>query len=193
MGFFEKIKKEWLIPGLIALLGLTYGVINGEYKRVSKIEEYHAEKHRKDSTALAEQQRSLDFYQQQLDSLLPQADSLIALFKYEKNEKYQDRGYYVIDQTKLKTPLYDLRIMVRDDGKEVVAYREGKRLTDEQVYKLTHEGKSGARNAGIRAALERAQHLQIIIHDINELEKRIGKTSLEIKKYEKRMNDGMIF
>ena len=58
-----------------------------QYHRVSKIEEYHAEKHRKDSTALAEQQRSLDFYQHQLDSLLPQADSLIALFKYEKNEK----------------------------------------------------------------------------------------------------------
>ena len=193
MRFFEKIKKEWLIPGLIALFGLTLGVINWKYNRVSKIEEYHAEKHRKDSTALAEQQRSLDFYQQQLDSLLPQADSLIALFKYEKNEKYQDRGYYVIDQTKLKTPICDLRIMVRDDGKEVVAYREGKRLTDEQVYKLTHEGKSGARNAGIRAALERAQHLQIIIHDINELEKRIGKTSLEVKKYQKRLNDGMIF
>ena len=193
MWFFEKIKQEWLIPGLIALFGLTLGVINWKYNRVSKIEEYHAEKHRKDSTALAEQQRSLDFYQQQLDSLLPQADSLIALFKYEKNEKYQDRGYYVIDQTKLKTPIYDLRIMVRDDGKEVVAYREGKRLTDEQVYELTHEGKSGLRNTGVRAALERAQHLQIIIHDINELEKRIGKTSLEVKKYQKRLNDGMIF
>ena len=192
MWFFEKIKKEWLIPGLIALFGLTLGVINWKYNRVSKIEEYHAEKHRKDSTALAEQQRTLDFYQQQLDSLLPQADSLIALFKYEKNEKYQDRGYYVVDYAKLKNPPYDMRIMVRDDGKEVVAYREGKRLTDEQVYELTGGGKNGARNTGVRSALERAQHLQIIIHDINELEKRIGKTSLEVKKYQKRLNDGMM-
>ena len=179
MGFFEKIKKEWLIPGLIALLGLTYGVINGEYKRASKIEEYHAEKHRKDSTALAEQQRTLDFYQHQLDSLLPQADSLIALFKYEKNEKYQDRGYYVVDYAKLKNPPYDMRIMVRDDGKEIAAYRNGKRLTDNQMYELKSEG--------VRAALERAQHLQIVIHDINELEKRISKTSLEIQKYQKRV------
>ena len=177
--------KELMIIGAVML-------VMAGCNKPSKIEEYHAEKHRKDSTALAEQQRTLDFYQQQLDSLLPQADSLIALFKYEKNEKYQDRGYYVVDYAKLKNPPYDMRIMVRDDGKEVVAYREGKRLTDEQVYELTGGGKNGARNTGVRSALERAQHLQIIIHDINELEKRIGKTSLEVKKYQKRLNDGMM-
>ena len=34
---------------------------------------------------------------------------------------------------------------------------------------------------------ERAQHLQIVMSDILELEKRICQTSLEIQKYEKRL------
>ena len=37
--------------------------------------------------------------------------------------------------------------------------------------------------------VERAQHLQIVIRDIKELEKRITRTSLEIQKYEKRLSE----
>ena len=59
-------------------------------QRVSKVEQYKAEKHYRDSISLIEQQRSLRFYQSQLDSLAPQADSLLEFFEYEKQEKYQD-------------------------------------------------------------------------------------------------------
>ena len=82
----------------------------------SKAEVYRAEKYRQDSVALVEQERTLAYYQSQLDELMPQADSLLRYFKYEKNEKYQDHGYYIIKNEKLKMKSYDLRVMVRDDG-----------------------------------------------------------------------------
>lgn len=135
----------------------------------SKMEQYRAEKHVRDSVGLVDQQRSLAFYESQLELLKPKADSLLPYFKYEKNEKYQDHGNYVL------TGKNGLRILVRDDGKELLLYKEGKRIasTNDPEY-------------------ERAQELQIVINDIHELEKRIDKTSLEIQKYEKRMNDGMM-
>ena len=80
----------------------------------SKADKYRAEKHERDSIGLVEQQRSLDFYQSQLEQLMPKADSLLTLFKYERNEKYQDHGYYVTNGKN------GLRILVRDDGKDLL-------------------------------------------------------------------------
>jgi hypothetical protein len=130
-----------------------------------------AEKHVRDSVALVDQERSLAYYQSQLDDLMPVADSLLQYFNYERNEKYQDHGYYVVKVEKLKIKNYELRVMVRDDGKEVLAYRNGKRV------QLPPDNE----------ALVRAQHLQIVISDIKECEKRIQRTSLEIQKYQKRL------
>jgi len=138
----------------------------------SKIEQYKAEKHIQDSIRLAEQIRSLAYYQSQWDSLMPQADSLIAMFKYERNEKYQDHGYYVL------TGSNGLRILVRDDGKDFPVYQYGKRLTNEKVNQLSGKDKE---------LLDRAQHLEIVIRDTKELEQRIRRTSLEIQKYQKRL------
>ena len=144
----------------------------------SRLEAYRAQKHEKDSIGLFEQERTLSYYQKQLDALLPVSDSLIALFSYEKNEKYQDHGYYVIRNNRLKNPNYDLRVMVRDDGQDLIVYKEGKRLSDQQLADLRIKGNE---------ALERADHLQIVISDVNELEKRIRKTNLEVQKYLKRL------
>ena len=143
----------------------------------SKVEQYRAEKHVRDSVSLVEQQRSLAYYEEQMELLTQQADSLLPLFNYEKNEKYQDNGFYVVKIEKLKVKVYDLRVMVRDDGKEMLVYRSGKRLTSDQAnaIKNAHE------------ALQRAQHLQIVMHDLKELENRIARTSLEIQKYQKRL------
>ena len=77
---------------------------------------------------------------------------------------YKDHGYYV---TRGRG---GLRILVRDDGREILMYKDGKRVEDTSD-----------------EMLPRAQHLQIVIRDINELEKRIRKTSLEIQKYQKRL------
>ena len=123
------------------------------------------EKHERDSVGLEQQQRSLIYYQSQLDALMPVADSLLALFQYEKNEKYQDHGYYVT------TGKNGLRIKVRDDGREpILIYQDGKRIetTTDPMF-------------------ERARHLQVVISDIKECEKRVARTSLEVQKYEKRL------
>ena len=75
---------------------------------------------------------------------------------------------------------YDLRVMVRDDGKEVLVYREGKRMSDERLNELRAKG-----NEAVRVADE----LQVTIRDINELEKRIERTSLQVQKYQKRLQN----
>ena len=158
--------KKW-ISGLVicGVVVLLMGACNRPYR----VEQYRAEKHRMDSVRLEEQVRSMAYYEAQLDSLMPVADSLIALFTYERNEKYQDHGYYVVKGERLKVK--GERILVRDDGKEILAYKNGKRV------ELTPDNE----------AYQSAEHLQVVIRDIKELEKRIFKTSLEISKYEKRL------
>lgn len=146
------------------LLGIMCLALMAGCNKPSRVEQYRAEKHRQDSIRLSEQVRSMDYYQTTLDSLTAQADSLTALFTYERNEKYQDHGYYVTRGHG------GLRILVRDDGREILMYKDGKRVEDTSD-----------------EMLPRAQHLQIVIRDINELEKRIRKTSLEIQKYQKRL------
>ena len=140
--------------------------------RPSRVEQYKAEKHVQDSIRLEEQVRSMAFYEAQLETLMPVVDSLLPMFKYERNEKYQDHGFYVVTGKKGE------RILVRDDGKEILVYKEGKRFSDERVNELRNEGDK---------AFERAEHLQIVISDIKELEKRIARTSLEVQKYQKRL------
>ena len=120
----------------------------------------------RDSVALGEQERSLSYYQAQLDSLMPVVDSLLPLFKYEKNEKYQDHGYYVASGKN------GLRVMVRDDGRlPILLYRNGQRLETAED-----------------PMVDRAEHLAVVMSDVKELEKRIQRTSLEIQKYQKRLN-----
>ena len=130
----------------------------------SRLEQYRAERHVKDSIALVEQQRTQAYYESQLEALMPVADSLLTFFTYERNEKYQDHGYYVTNGRN------NLRILVRDDGKEILLYREGKPVQTSDDPKM-----------------QRAQELQVVIKDIQECEKRIKHTSLEVQKYEKRL------
>jgi hypothetical protein len=158
--------KKYLIY-LIVCLAVFSGC-----SKPSRVEQYRSEKHERDSVSLIEQQRSLAYYESQLDSLMPVADSLVALFRYEKNEKYQDHGNYA------QTTPSGLRILVRDDGKELLLYRAGKRV---EAGDIKISGKD-------QELYDRAVHMQIIIRDIKELEKRIARTSLEIQKYEKRLH-----
>lgn len=134
-------------------------------------EKRRAERHVQDSIALVAQQRSLLYYESELEQMLPKADSLIALFKYEKNDKYQDHGYYIA------TTYNGLRVLVRDDGQDLLLYREGKRI---EANRDKLKGKD-------LDAYDRAQHLQVTITDIREIEKRIQRTNLEIQKYQKRL------
>ena len=70
----------------------------------------------------------------------------------------------------------------------VKAYMSGWELVDgSNDYALLYQnGKRIERSSD--PAVERAQHLQIVISDVRELEKRIARTSLEIQKYQKRLD-----
>ena len=144
----------------------------------SRVEQYKQEKHLRDSVALVEQQRTLEYYQNQWEALMPQVDSLLPLFKYEKNEKYQDLGYYIVKPSALPAHWTELRVMVREDGGEMLVYKDGKRLSEQRVNELILKNDP---------AVARGQHLQIVVSDVHELEKRIKKTSLEVEKYQKRL------
>lgn len=163
--------KHPLIIGWLSVCMLS-SACSGE-GRSSRVAEYQAQMHQQDSVGLVEQQRTLDYYQEQLEMLKPVVDSLIPLFKYEaKDPKYQDHGYYVLSRN-------GLRILVRDDGKDLLMYRNGQRVDVDQ-YRLLYSDADFP-------LFERAQHLQIAMSDILELENRISHTSLEIQKYEKRL------
>ena len=140
--------------------------------RPSRVEQHRAGKRAQDSVRLEEQIRSLAFYESQLEVMGPKADSLIALFRYERNEKYQDHGYYVVQNA--WTRARDYRILVRDDGKEILTYHNGKRMETVSDPKFEE-------------AYRQAEELQITIKDIRELENRIRRTSLEVQKYQKRL------
>lgn len=142
--------------------------------RPSRVEQYRAQKRAQDSVRLEEQIRSLAFYESQLEVMGPKADSLIALFSYERNEKYQDHGFYVVKNTWLRAR--DYRILVRDDGREILTYRNGKRIEP-------------AADPKFEEAYRQAEELQVTIKDIKELEKRIYRTSLEVQKYQKRLQN----
>lgn len=159
LGFRGLVSRRFVVGGLAVLMFVACD-------KPSRVEAHRAEKHQRDSIALMEQERSMAYYQSQLEVLQPKADSLLPLFAYEKNAKYQDHGYYVA------TGRSGVRVKVRDDGKQpILIYREGKRLeaTNDPIY-------------------QRAEELQVVMADIKELEKRIARTSLEINKYQKRLD-----
>jgi len=146
----------------------------------SRVEQYKQEKHVRDSVALVEQQRTLDYYQAQWDQQMPRVDSLLRYFKYEKNEKYQDQGYYIVKPYVLKGQHSELRVMVREDGAEMLVYKDGKRLSDEKTAEWLVKGEP---------SVMCGKDLQVVITDVKELEKRIRRTSLEVQKYQKRLQN----
>ena len=161
-----------IIPLFALLLICCLAACSGG-ERTSRVERYQAQMHEQDSVSLAEQQRTLDYYQAQREAMMPVIDSLIPLFKYEaKDPKYQDHGYYVLSRN-------GVRILVRDDAQDLLMYRNGKRVNLDQ-YRLKEKDPE-------YPLFERALHLQIVMSDILELEKRIRQTSLEVQKYEKRL------
>ena len=174
------MKRIWVV--VLVLAAMT------GCNRPSKMEEYRREKHERDSAAFVAQEKSLAYYQAQLDSLMPVSDSLLALFKYEKNEKYQDHGFYVVKNEKLKVYGSGLRVMVRDDGKELLIYRNGERQMANGEWTKASGGKLRTNE---QVLLERAEHLQVVILDIKELEKRIQRTSLEVQKYQRRLENSL--
>ena len=91
-------------------------------KKPSKVELMRQAKAAKDSTTLAHAQSTLLYSDSLLKTLLPQADSLLHDFRYEKAEGYEDHGRYVhhLLRTDRNTARNYLQAAVRDDRIAVI-------------------------------------------------------------------------
>ncbi len=116
--------------------------------------ERQAEKRQQDSVALVEQERSWVYYDSVKQTLLPQADSLMREFAYEKNEKYEDNGRYThkLLRTGRNTARNYLQATVTDNGKiEVKCFYYGaKAIGMEEVVLTAVQGEAGAENVADR-------------------------------------------
>lgn len=61
----------------------------------SKVEILRMEKQRQDSIEYCQAQQTLHYSDSVLQTLLPQSDEQLRLFRYEKNEQFEDHGHYV--------------------------------------------------------------------------------------------------
>ena len=205
--------------------------------------ERRAEKHRQDSIALTEQERSLAYYDSLYQILLPVADSLMHEFRYEKNEHYEQNGKYThrLLRTTQNTSRNYIQACVRDDAStEVKFFYYGAKPADLQEVVLSvdslqdtfrgsahafeaegwHEtltlgqddairclhfvdvysqsrirvSLSGTKSRAVfylsdsdKKALMSTYRLGITMRDIRDLETHIRLTSLQIEKYQKRL------
>ena len=212
-------------------------------KQPSKAEVRKAEKRAQDSLALVAQERTLAYYDSLQQALVPELDVLLPRFKYEKDERYEDKGHYVhrLLRTTSNTSRNYIQTYVRDDGQTIVRfYYFGERALgfekvtlsaealqdtftgDVHAYEaegwhetLTIEGDEalrclhfvdGYREARVRvalcgsksravyylsendkAALMETYRLGMTMRDMVEVERRIKMTSLQVEKYQKRL------
>ena len=87
-----------------------------------EVEQRRAAKALQDSITYLEAKHTLAYSDSLLQTLLPQADELLPLFRYEKNEQYEDHGRYVhrLLATTSNTSRNFLQAYVRDDRSTIV-------------------------------------------------------------------------
>ena len=88
---FKNIFKSVL---LCAAICLSAAVVMISCGRESKAEKMRREKAEADSLSLVRARRTIVYSDSLLGTLLPKADSLMRNFSYEKQEAYEDNGYY---------------------------------------------------------------------------------------------------
>lgn len=96
-----------------------------------------------DSIVYLEAQSTVAYADSVLPPLLEKADALIKLFRYEKDEKYEDYGRYVhrLLATGSNTSRNFLQVYVRDDRKTIVkSYYFGSYSVQQQAITLSSNG-----------------------------------------------------
>ena len=85
----------------------------------SKVEQLRAEKEKRDSIQYLQTQNTIHYSDSMLLLLQAQADSLLTIFKYEKDDKYEEQGQFI--HPRLRLPLNAsrnyLQAYVRDDSR----------------------------------------------------------------------------
>ncbi|MGM9810642.1 MAG: hypothetical protein ACI30J_07230 [Paludibacteraceae bacterium] len=232
------VHRGWCVGLLCGVLFLC-----GCGRQPSKAEVRKAEKRQQDSLALVAQERTLAYYDSLQQALAPELDALLPRFKYEKDERYEDKGHYVhrLLRTTSNTARNYIQTYVRDDGQTIVRffYYGERALGFEKVVlsaeslqdtfagdvhafeaegwheTLTIEGDEALRclhfvdayrEARVRVALcgsrSRAVYylsqndkdalmetyrLGMAMRDMVEVERRIKLTSIQVEKYQKRL------
>lgn len=104
------------------------------------VAELRAAKRVQDSINLAQQEQSLVYTDSLLQLQMPVADSLLARFKYVKNERYEDHGHYIcrdLESSGLGQRIY-LQAYVTDNMKTVVrSFYFGERKLEHETILLS--------------------------------------------------------
>ena len=230
------------VVSLLFVVGVLC-MLSGCVQQPSKAEKMKAEKRSQDSLALLAQERTLAYYDSLQQVLAPELDALLPRFKYEKDERYEDKGHYVhrLLRTTSNTARNYIQTYVRDDGQTIVRfyYYGDRALGFEKVTlsvdeledtftgdvhafeaegwheTLTIEGDEALRclhfvdsymdervrvalcgsksravyylSANDKSALMETYRLGMAMRDMVEVERRIKMTSLQVEKYQKRL------
>lgn len=131
--------RRWCIatPLLCLFISLLVGSCQSKPKKVDVLRE---EKRVKDSVALARAQMSVAYADSLLPCLQQEADSLLKLFRYEKNEQWEDHGRYVhrLLQTSQNTQRNYLQPVLQDNGVlSMQSFYYGSRAIEHHTVKLS--------------------------------------------------------
>ncbi len=128
-SFFRK-KSVTLHPNLFQLVMksvhlLLFGCWIGLVACTSSpttVERRRAERRVQDSISLLQFERSVAYSDSLLQKLLPQVDTLLASFVYEKRANYMDKGYYIPRSLTIGRHIQHcfLQPCIRDDGQVMV-------------------------------------------------------------------------
>lgn len=108
-----------------------------------QVEQRRAAKVLADTITYLEAKRTLAYSDSLLNTLLPQADELMRLFRYEKNADYEDHGRYVhrLLATGSNTSRNFLQAYVCDDKETIVkSYYYGAQRANQRAVTLSSEG-----------------------------------------------------
>ena len=114
-----------------------------------------------DSLVYLEAQRSLAYSDSLLQTLLPQTDPLLRLFRYEKNERYEDHGRYVYRSlnTDLNTTRCFLQAYVTDQRETTVkSYYYGASAIEQHSITLSSENVKTTQTGDNHTFTSGAQH-----------------------------------
>lgn len=124
----------------LCLLPLFMAGFSGCQKKPTKVELLRAEKHRNDSIELVRTEMTRRTADSLLQTLIPEVEPLMKLFRYEKNEKYEDNGYYVhrLLRTEGNTTRNFMQAMVADDRRLIVrSYIYAARAVNQKTLRLS--------------------------------------------------------
>lgn len=137
------------------------------------VAELREQKRQQDSISLRQYEQTVAYTDSLLQTLLPVSDELLKKFKYVKNEKYEDHGYYIHKQ--LQTAGLGQRIFlqayVTDDFKTVVRslYYGSRMLSHDQVT-LSAEGVENTFAGNLHSFEEDGFHEILTLNDEDAVE-----------------------